>query len=275
MDAFVSAGSWVMGNGSRVTGRPGMRLTSTDYSVEVEIFSDLQGLSRTAADRFADAAAKAIASKGSFAVALSGGSTPRSLYLLLGSDHYIRTIDWLHVHIFWADERCVPEDDEQSNAKFAYDAFLTKVPVPDGNVHRIKVREAADDGARAYEDTLREFFGNEALPTFDLVLLGLGQDGHTASLFPNSPALSEKERWAVAVPKEPPELDRISLTLPVLNNASQVIFLAAGSEKAHIVQEVLEDPDAEEPYPAALVRPARGRVIWLIDKAAAGLLHEK
>jgi 6-phosphogluconolactonase len=250
-------------------------LTSAEHAVEVEVFPDLETLSRAAAVRFAHASIESIASKGTFSVAISGGSTPRSLYLLLGSDYYIRTIKWLHVHVFWADERCVPQDDEQSNFKLAHDAFLSKVPIPDGNVYRIKGKESADDGARAYEHALGEFFGKSVLPVFDLIMLGLGEDGHTASLFPDSLALAEEERFVVAVPKQPPEPDRITLTLPVLNNAFQIIFLVAGSAKAHILQEVLEDPDARKRYPAGLVCPARGKVTWLIDNAAAGLLRKE
>jgi 6-phosphogluconolactonase len=244
-------------------------------AADVHIFPDLEALSRAAAVRFAHASVESISSKGTFSVALSGGSTPRGLYLLLGSDHYIRSIDWQHVHIFWADERCVPSDHEQSNFKLASDTFLSKVPVPSGNLHRIKGEEPPEHGAKEYEAALRQFFGQSEIPAFDLILLGLGEDGHTASLFPGSAALAEQERLAVAVPKQPPEPDRITLTLPVLNNALRIIFLVAGSAKAHILQKVLEDPDAGKRYPAGLVCPARGKVTWLIDSAAAGLLRKE
>jgi 6-phosphogluconolactonase len=268
MDAVVRAGF-------RARGLQAMMRMPADCPAEIEVFPDLEALSRAAAVRFAHASAESIASRGTFSIAISGGSTPRSLYLLLGSDYYIRTISWLHVHVFWADERCVPQDDEQSNFKLAYETFLSKVPIPDENIDSIKSKESANDSAKEYEAALREFFREPALPAFDLILLGLGEDGHTASLFPGSPALAEQDRLAVAVPKQPPEPDRITLTLPVLNNALQIIFLVAGSAKAHILQKVLEDPDARKRYPAGLVCPARGKVTWLIDKAAAGLLRKE
>ena len=258
-----------------ITVRPGMGLTSEGYPIEVEVFSDPEALSRAAAVRFADASRESITSKKTFTVALSGGYTPKSLYLLLSSDQYSRTIDWPHVHIFWADERCVPRDDEQSNFKLAFDTFLTKVPVPDENVHGIRGEESPDRGAKAYEADLREFFGESVLPAFDLILLGLGQDGHTASIFPGSSASTEQEHLAVAVPKQPPEPDRITLTLPVLNNALRIIFLVSGGAKAHIVKEILEGPETEGKYPAGLVHPARGRLTWLLDKAAAALLQKR
>ena len=179
------------------------------------------------------------------------------------------------MHIFWADERCVPQDDEQSNFKLAFDTFLTKIPVPDENVHRIKGEESPDRGAREYEATLREFFGESVLPAFDLILLGLGEDGHTASLFPGSPASAKQEHLAVAVRKQPPELDRITLTLPVINNALRIIFLVSGSAKAHVLREILEGPETKGKYPAGLVHPARGRLTWLVDKAAAALLQKE
>jgi 6-phosphogluconolactonase len=252
-----------------------MGLTSTDCSVEVEVLSDQETLSRAAAQRFADVSVESITSKGTFTVALSGGSTPRSLYLLLGSDHYIRAIDWQHVRVFWADERCVPRDHEGSNFKLAFDTFLSKVPIPDENVHRIRGEESPDHGAKEYEAALCEFFGESVLPAFDLILLGLGEDGHTASLFPGSPALAEQEHLAVAVPRQSPELDRITLTLPVLNNALRIIFLVSGSAKAHIIQKILENSEVKGKYPAGLVRPARGRLTWLADKAAAALLRKE
>jgi 6-phosphogluconolactonase len=252
-----------------------MTLTSKESPVDIHVFPDLEALSRAAATSFVDTSRKSITSKGTFTVALSGGSTPRSLYLLLSSDHYTRAIDWQHVHVFWADERCVPPDREQSNFKLAFDAFLSKVPIPRGNVHRIKGEESPEQGAKEYNAALSEFFGQSVLPAFDLILLGLGEDGHTASLFPGSPALAEQEHLAVAIRKQPPELDRISLTLPVLNNALRIIFLVSGKAKAPIVQEILENPEAKRKYPAGLVRPATDGLFWLVDKAAAALLRKE
>jgi len=241
-------------------------------SPEVEVFESSEAMSVAAAVRFAGGSAGSIASKGTFSVALSGGSTPRELYRLLGSDRYIRSIDWRHVHVFWADERCVGPDHEQSNFKLARDSFLSQVPLPPGNAHRIRGEGSPEAAAEAYETDLREFFG-KGLPAFDLIVLGVGEDGHTASLFPGSPALEEQLRLAVAVYRHPPEFNRITLTLPVLNNAREAIFLVSGSAKAPIVQKILGHPGGKATYPAAMVALFRGRLVWLIEKSAAALLR--
>jgi len=259
---------------SRVSGhdRPARRVSVRPLP-EIQILEDIEAMSLAAALRFAGASAESIASKGTFSVALSGGSTPRALYRLLGSDRYIRSIDWQHVHLFWADERCVAPDHEQSNFKLARDAFLSKVPLPAGNVHRIRGEESPDAAAEAYDARLREFF-RKGLPAFDLILLGVGEDGHTASLLPGSPALKERLRLAVAVYRHPPELNRVTLTLPVINSAHEVIFLVSGAAKASIVRTVLEDSQAKLIYPAAMVTPLTGSISWLIDTSAAALLNK-
>jgi 6-phosphogluconolactonase len=260
------------GPGSGVTEPRETMKSSTKAAVEVQIFTDPEELSLAAARLFARASAECTASKREFSVAISGGSTPRNLYLLLDSGYYMRAIDWQHIHVFWTDERCVPPDHEQSNYKLALDTFLSKVRIPSENVHRIKGEEAAESAADGYEAALRGFFGEPGLPALDLILLGVGEDGHTASLFPGSPALAEQEHLAVTVRKQPPDFNRISLTLPVLNNARHVTFLVSGKAKAPIVQQVLEIPEANVTYPAAMVSPSTGRLTWIIDRAAAALL---
>jgi len=247
--------------------------TDPNPSPHVEIFADLEAMSIAAARLFARACAESKSSKREFTVALSGGSTPRNLYLLLGSSDYMRAIDWQRVHIFWADERCVPPENEQSNFKLAFDTFLSRVPIPPENIHRVKGEEPPEQAASTYEDALRQFFGMSGLPDFDLILLGMGEDGHTASLFPGSPALAEEKHLAVAaVPKQPPKVDRVTLTLPVLNNGRRIIFLVTGSAKARILQEILTNAETKRNYPAGLVENTNGELMWFIDKAAAALL---
>jgi 6-phosphogluconolactonase len=240
--------------------------------VEVQIFPDLMAISQKAAEMFVLLARASISEKGRFAVAISGGSTPKRFYSLLGSAAYRDQIDWPSVHFFWADERCVPKEDEENNFKLASETFLSRVPVPDRNIHRIKGEKGPEVGTKDYGGRIRSFFGTLGLPVFDLILLGMGEDGHTASLFPGSKVLQERGRPAVPVYLEKPGVDRITVTLPVLNRASQIIFLVSGSSKAGAVRRVLEEEEMGEQLPASLIRPLHGSVTWLIDEEAAGKL---
>ena len=238
----------------------------------VRVFQDLDALSRAAAELFTTRAKRCVASQGRFAVALSGGATPRGLYALLGSTPFCEKTEWKRTHIFWADERCVPGDHPESNFKLAVDEFLSKIIIPKENIHRIKGEEGPGRAAQDYEEELRSFFG-PAFPVFDLIILGAGEDGHTASLFPGSASLHERARFALPVHLEPPKLDRVTLTLPVLDHAAEVLFLASGRAKAGIVHAILENGNPMH-YPAGLVRPVRGSITWFIDRQAAGLLTE-
>jgi 6-phosphogluconolactonase len=239
---------------------------------KIEVLSDLEALSLRAASIFVSASRNSIATKRRFAVAISGGSTPRRLYTLLGSETYRDQVDWQHVHFFWADERCVPKEDEASNFRTAFDTFLSKIALPDKNIHRIKGEEAPDKAARDYEEEIRRFFGESEWPGFDLIILGVGEDGHTASLFPGSKSLEETVRLAIPVYLGEPSKNRITLTLPVLNNAVQILFLVAGPSKAGVLSEILGDREKRKWFPAGLVRPAHGEVTWLVDHDAAGKL---
>jgi 6-phosphogluconolactonase len=212
--------------------------------------------------------------KGRFIVAISGGSTPRRLYGLLGSEEYRHQIDWQGVHFFWVDERCVHREHEESNFRTAFDAFLSKISIPNGNIHRIKGEEEPEKAARDYEKEINEFFKPSQLPMFDLVILGMGEDGHTASLFPGSNALGEKERWVVPVYLEKPKINRITLTLPVLNHAAQVLFLVSGRSKATVLSEIIESEHKRAKYPAGLIYPVHGGLLWLVDHGAAGKLRK-
>jgi 6-phosphogluconolactonase len=246
-----------------------------DLNDQIQILSDLEAISHQAASLFVKAARDAIDRKTRFVAAISGGSTPRRLYTLLGSAEYSSPVDWQRVHFFWVDERCVPKDHEESNFKTAFDALLSKIPIPDENIHRIRGEEDPERGARDYEEDIRKFFGMSGLPMFDLVILGMGEDGHTASLFPGSKALGEKERWVVPVYLEKPKINRITLTLPVLNHAAQILFLVSGRSKATVLFEILGDGHKKDQYPAGLIRPIQGRLLWLIDQEASGKLKRQ
>jgi 6-phosphogluconolactonase len=241
----------------------------TPPRTDIRIFPDLLALSRAAAREMVRIAGERSGEAGRCTIALAGGHTPRALYELLAADFCDR-LEWPKIHLFWGDERYVPFDDSKSNFRMVCEALLDAVPIPRGNVHPMLTHFAdPKQAAREYEKTLRQIFPGE-LSGFDLILLGTGVEGHTASLFPNSPALAEQERWVVAVraPVEPAL--RLSLTLPVLNSAQNVFFLAAGKEKHEVIARFLQDPSAESAeLPISLVRPV-GQTVWFLDRGAAG-----
>lgn len=239
---------------------------------EVRVLADAAAVSRAAAEEFVRLAAEAARERGVFSVALSGGSTPKAAFALLASE-LADAVPWDRTHVFWGDERHVGPDDAESNYRMANEAMLSKVPLPPENVHRILAEKpAAADAADAYARELEAFFGPGAAPRFDLVLLGMGPDGHTASLFPGTAALSETARTVVAnhVPKL--DTDRITLTAPVINAAREVRFLVAGDDKAEALHAVLDGPPEATTYPSQLVRPVEGHLVWIVDRAAARLL---
>jgi 6-phosphogluconolactonase len=234
---------------------------------------DIEDLSRKAAVEFVRLA-RDRAAAGRFAVALSGGSTPRALYALLASAEFQPQIPWPRVHFFWGDERAVPPDHPDSNYRMAFEALLGKAPVPAENIHRIEGELAPEEAAARYEKTLRDFFALEdaAWPVFDLILLGLGDDGHTASLFPGSAALAETRRLVAAVYVEKLKTHRITLTLPVLNRAANIFFLVAGTDKAAIVADALRKKTGPATLPAQRIDPPGGRLVWFVDSAASSAL---
>lgn len=238
---------------------------------EIWTYPDAASLARTAAEHFVTLAEEAIAARGRFAVALSGGSTPRATYALLATEEFATRVDWSHVHVFWGDERCVPPDHPESNFRLADEALLSRVPVPSGNIHRVRGEMEPEATAQAYAAELHAFFG-VPWPRFDLVLLGMGNDGHTASLFPGLAALHETARPIVAVTAHYQDrpAQRVTLTPPAINAARQVLFLVTGAAKAEILRAVLEGPDRR--FPAQQIRPTSGHLIWLVDIAAAGRL---
>jgi 6-phosphogluconolactonase len=226
----------------------------------IEIFANAQELARGAAEYFVARSGEAVARKGFFTVALSGGSTPRALYQLLVD----LDVPWSKTHFFWSDERHVPPDHPDSNYRMAYEAMLARVPVPESNIHRVHGENPdAAEAANEYEQTL--------LP-LDLILLGLGTDGHTASIFPGSEVLNETKRLVAAPWVEKFNAYRITMTLPLLNNGASVVFLVSGAEKAGIVKEVIEGP---KQYPAQFVQPSHGQLLWMLDKDAASSLDPR
>jgi 6-phosphogluconolactonase len=242
---------------------------SRHRGAEVSVFDSPRELSKGAADLFTSLAGEAIANRSRFAVALSGGNTPRELYALLGSSPYQERILWHGVHLFWVDERCVPPDHQENNYKLVNDTLLRGRAGTAAIIHRVQAERGADEAARLYEEELRTFFGSDRLPTFDLIILGAGTDGHTASLFPGSAAVAEPVRTAVPVPLAPPGIARVTLTLPVINHAAFVLFLATGSAKTSVVQNILYQKNSQN-YPAGRVRPERGIIAWFLDREAAG-----
>jgi 6-phosphogluconolactonase len=245
-------------------------------AADLRIVDDLRGLSQAAAEEFFTQAIGTVRASGRFTVALSGGSTPKSLFSLLATNFHDQ-LPWDRMFFFWGDERHVPPDNPESNYRMAYEALLSKVPVPEGNVFRVPAENTdANQAAADYEATLRKFFqlSAEALPRFDLILLGMGPDGHTASLFPKTIALQERSRLVVANWVDKFKAHRITFTLPVLNNAAVVNFLVGGADKAETLREVLEGTQPPEMFPSKLVHPTNGRLMWMVDQAAAAVLSK-
>jgi 6-phosphogluconolactonase len=243
-----------------------------DYLLQV--LKDRDAVARAAADYFVSLAPQPQRDKRPFLVALAGGMTPQALYALLASAEYRNRVAWDHVSFFFSDERAVPPDYPDSNYRTAHEALFRPLNISEKHVYRMKA-ELPDLEAAAtdYERALQSAFDGGRFPRFDLIFLGMGPDGHTASLFPGHPALAEGKRWVVAVldaPKPPP--CRLTLTVPVLNAAKLVLFMTTGADKAQALQEVLEGDASPDQYPAKHVRPGADRLIWLVDEAAGGTL---
>jgi 6-phosphogluconolactonase len=232
----------------------------------IEILPDPLALAHHVAEWMTQAS---LAADGSFRVSLSGGSTPKTLYGLLASDEFRSRFPWQRVSWYWGDERFVPYDHPESNFRMTREAMLAKAPVPPGNIHPIPTDGSPDDAARRYELTLQQAYGGASLdphrPLFDVTLLGLGPDGHTASLLPGEPVLSERRRWVAAVAHGRPET-RITMTYPALESSRRVAFLVAGEEKAAIFTAIRQ---GDSRVPAAQIRPV-GELFWFVDRAAAG-----
>lgn len=240
---------------------------------EIKIYPDAEAVAEALADLFIDVGQTALADRGVFRAALSGGNTPRRAYELLAEEPRSLALPWKDVFIYFGDERCVPPDDEQSNYRMASKAFLSRVPIPPHNVHRI--RGEADPGAAAnnYASIIRSDLADP--PRLDLVLLGLGPDGHTASLFPGSPPDLHDSVLVRAVFAESQGMWRVTMTPKLINLGRTVVFAVEGVEKADVLAQVLQGPLDPTKYPAQIVNPSSGRLVWLVDKLAGGMLHLK
>jgi len=240
----------------------------------VHVFNNYESLSQAAAEIFVDLANQSIYSNGRFCVALSGGNTPRRTYEILAASPLREKIQWEAVHVFWSDERCVPLDDPRSNFLMARRSLLDHVPVQADHVHPILGDLPAALAAIHYEAALRDFFKKQN-PVFDLILLGLGENAHTASLFPHTSVLDESERWVEDVYVAEQRMYRVTMTPPLINQAKEVVFLVSGAEKASALQSVLEGAYHPHDFPAQLIHSNGAHPIWLVDKAAAHKLVEE
>lgn len=239
---------------------------------EIQILPDNAELTRTAAGYFLHHAAQAIETRGKTTIALAGGSTPKGLYALLSTSPYCEKLDWSRVHVFWGDERQVPPDHPDSNYRMAQQTMLSKLPIPAAQIHRMEgERSDAQEAADAYESLLQAHFKMQPphIPRFDLVLLGLGPDGHTASLFPGTSAVHEHARWIAAPWVEKFHTHRITMTPVLLNHASHIGFLVSGQDKAAALRAVLEGPFRPDEFPAQVIQPVHGTLTWFLDHAAA------
>jgi 6-phosphogluconolactonase len=244
---------------------------------KIQIFPGLEELSRAAAVRFTELARERVQQGKVFSAALSGGSTPRTFLEILANPEFSQRIPWVSVHLFQVDERCVPPQDLQSNYRMIHGSLLRPVPGAAENFHRMKAEQEDREAASAeYEAEIREILAPVAgrLPRFDLVFLGLGSDGHTASLFPGSAALAERSKWVCPNYVEKLQMHRLTLTYPVLNAASEIVFLISGSGKAEILHKVLEGPRDPGLLPVQGIQAAEGSVSWYLDGAAAHLLRK-
>lgn len=240
--------------------------------MELHVFQNPETVCRELAGWLVSHAAAVSREQGRFSIALSGGSTPKRLYELLASDEYRDRVDWQTWHVFWGDERVVPFDDERNNARMAHDALLDRVPIPPKQLHILRTDVAPESAAAEYETLLRDFFDQHPA-TFDLVLLGLGDDGHTLSLFPGSEVVEEDTAWVRTVFLEKQEMFRLTLTAPVVNRAACVAFLVTGESKAEVVYAVLHGAPGQ--FPAQRIQPLNGNLHWFLDEAAAGDLPKK
>jgi len=234
----------------------------------IHIYKDLEDISQAAAEIFIDAAKQAITVRGCFSVAISGGNTPHRLYEILASALSQDLIKWQSVHVFWGDERCVPIDDPRSNYRMARETLLDHIPLPRENIHPMQGSLPPAEAAGQYEIELRNYFKDQT-PAMDMILLGLGGNAHTASLFPYTPALNENVRWVTDVYVAEQDMHRITLTARFINQADQVFFLVSGADKAAALHNVLEGAYQPHIYPAQLIHPNGAHPTWLVDKAAS------
>lgn len=241
--------------------------------MQIHIAKNTAELSQELAIRIAELIREVLTKQDRFTFVLSGGSTPKALYALLASAPYSESIDWQKVHFFWGDERAVPFEDDRNNARMCYEELLDKVNVPPSNIHVMRTDIGPEESAAEYEKVLKTYFG-DAEVTFDFVLLGMGDDGHTLSLFPGTDVVHEQNVWATAFFLPAQDMYRITLTAPVVNAAKYVAFMAAGAGKADTLKSVLEGETNLDKFPSQIIKPAKGELHWFVDEAAAALLSK-
>ena len=240
---------------------------------DITVYPDHQSFVDGAAAFIAGLAAESIAARGRFTIALAGGGTPRPIYARLAAADHAAHIDWGKVHVFFSDERCVPPDDAASNYRMAREALLDHVPLPPDNIHRMRGEEDPALAALAYEQDLQRLFRTSVVPAFDLICLGMGDDGHTASLFPGTAALRERERWVVAQYVAVARAWRVTFTATLINAARHVAFLVEGAGKSETLRRVLEGAYQPDVLPAQLIQPISGQTHWFVDAAAAARIQ--
>lgn len=237
----------------------------------IQVYPDFETLSRAAAELFVEQAKQAIAAHGRFSVALSGGHTPKRTYEILAQAPYRDQVDWGKVHVFWGDERCVPASDPRSNERMARLALLDHVPIPTEQIHAMGGTGSPRELADRYGAVLKTFFAGQP-PRLDLIYLGLGDNGHTLSLFPGTPVLEERQRWVAEVYVAEQDLYRVTMTAPFANQAAVLAFVVSGKDKAAVVKQILEGGPNAPRLPAQLIQPVQGGLRWLLDREAAGQL---
>lgn len=240
---------------------------------EIKILPDVDALKTRAVDAIIEIAQDSIQARGHFSMALSGGSTPEPVYRALAAPANRIQLNWSHIHLFWGDERHVPHDHRDSNFRMVKQHLLGVVPIPDENVHRVPAEMEVRMAAFHYEEALRRFFDGE-WPRFDLVLLGMGEDGHTASLFPHSAGLNEEQRWFIANYAPKRKEWRLTLTKNAINAARNIMLLIVGDAKADVLRDVLTGPEKAEEKPIQLIHPTDGQMVWLLDRDAAKYLPD-
>ncbi len=239
----------------------------------LKIYKDLEEVSQSAAQILVETAQSAAKARGKFSIALSGGSTPSRLFELLAEPPYRDLMPWSKTHVFWGDERCVPADDARNNAHMARQILLDRVPIPGEQIHPIASSLPPLKAAEGYQITLKDYFPGKSA-AFDFVLLGLGENGHTASLFPGTAVLEEKRNWVAEVYVASLQMWRVTLTAPILNQARKIVFLVSGASKARVLDQVINGPRQPEQLPAQLIQPAQGELLWLVDQAAASQIQK-
>lgn len=242
-------------------------------NIELKIFESADDMNEAVANFILQLAKASVRQRGRFVLSISGGETPKALYSLLSKTPYSTNVPWGKTYVFWGDERCVPEDDENNNAHMAKTILFNNIDIPSSNIFPVSTHMPPAEAARTYEETIKIFFGH-AVPSFDLILLGLGEDGHTASLFPGTDVVHEKSRFVKEVFVETQQLFRVTMTAPLINKAQHIAFLVTGENKSDILNAVINGDYQPEKYPAQLIKPEQGKTYWYADLKAAKHFHD-